>query len=263
LDHVAVLAVLRIEAVVALACEDRSDDHARLVAGVLDDDPDRLFDGAQDQLDAGFLVGVVALDRADGLLGAQERHATAGDDAFFDRRTGRVQGVFDTRLLFLHLGLGGGTDLDQRHAAGELGHALLELFLVVVAGRFLDLDADLLDARLDVGRGTGAVDDGGVFLAHLDALGLAEVGELNLLERQADFLGDDLAAGQDRDVLEHRLATITEARRLDGDDLQDAADRVHDQRRERFALDFFGNDQQRAARLGDLLQRRQQIADVA
>ena len=72
--------------------------------------------------------------------------------------------------------------------------------------------------------GAGAVDDGGVLLGHLDALGLAEVGQLHLLERQADFLGDHLAAGQDGDVLEHRLATVTEARRLDGDDLQDAAD---------------------------------------
>ena len=57
--------------------------------------------------------------------------------------------------------------------------------------------------------------------AHFDALGLAQVGQRDLLERQADFLGDDLAAGQDRDVLEHRLATIAEARRLDGDDLED------------------------------------------
>ena len=84
--------------------------------------------------------------------GAQQRHATTGDDAFFHRRTRGVQGVFDTRLLFLHLDFGGGTDLDHGHAAGQLGHALLQLLAVVVAGGFLDLHAHLLDARFDVGR---------------------------------------------------------------------------------------------------------------
>ena len=37
-----------------------------------------------------------------------------------------------------------------------------------------------------------------------------------VLELEADFLADDLAAGEDRDVLQHRLAAIAEARRLDG-----------------------------------------------
>ena len=45
--------------------------------------------------------------------------------------------------------------------------------------------------------------------------------------------------------------------------LQDAADVVDDQRRQRFAFDVFGDDQQRPAGLGDLLQQRQQVADVA
>ncbi len=37
---------------------------------------------------------------------ADQRDAAAGDDAFLDRRTGRVQRVFDAGLLFLHLDLG-------------------------------------------------------------------------------------------------------------------------------------------------------------
>jgi len=175
----------------------------------------------------------------------------------------RVQRVFDASLLFLHLDFGGGTDLDDGHAAGQLGHALLQLLAVVVAGGFLDLHAHLLDAGFDVGGSAGAVDDGGVFLAHFDALGLAEVGQRDLLEGQADFFGDDLAAGQDGDVFEHGLAAVTEARGLDGDDLQDAADGVDHQGREGFAFDFLGDDQQRPAGLGDLFQHRQQVADVA
>jgi hypothetical protein len=104
-----------------------------------------------------------------------------------------VQGVFDAGLLLLHLHLGGGTDLDHGHTAGELGDALLQLLAVVVGGGLLDLGADLLDAGLDVGLGAGAVDDGGVFLGDLDLLGGAQVVQGGLLQRQADLLGDHLA----------------------------------------------------------------------
>src|SRR5207237_1228273 len=65
-----------------------------------------------------------------------------------------------------------------------------------------------------------------------------------------------------RDVFEHRFATITEARGLDSAGLQDAADVVDDESRERFAFDFLGDDQQRTAGFGDLLEHRQKIADV-
>ena len=132
--------------------------------------------------------------------------------------------------------------LIDRHTAGELGHPLLQLFLVVVAGGFLDLGADALHPRLDRLRLARAVDDGGLFLADLDALGLAEVLQRRLFERQADFLGDDLPAGEDGDVLEHGLAAVAEPRRLHRAGLQDAAQIVDHQGRERFAFDFLGDD---------------------
>ena len=45
-----------------------------------------------------------------------------------------------------------------------------------------------------------------------DLLGVAEVLELDVLELDAEVLGDRLAAGEDRDVLEHGLAAVAEAR---------------------------------------------------
>ncbi len=95
-----------------------------------------------------------------------------------------------------------------------------------------------------------------------DALGLAEILQRGLFQRQADFLGDHRAAGQDGDVFQHGLATIAEARGLDGDGLEDAAHVVHHQGGQRFAIDVFGDDQQRTAGLGDLLEHGQQVADV-
>ena len=101
-----------------------------------------------------------------------------------------MQRVFDAGLLFLHLGFGRGADVDDGHATGELGQAFLELLAVVVGGGLLDLAADLVHAALDVGRLAVAFDDGGVFLVDDDALGAAEVFELDVLELDAEVFGD-------------------------------------------------------------------------
>ena len=148
------------------------------------------------------------------------------------------KGVVDAVLLLLHLDLGRGADVDDGHAAGELGEALLELLAVVVGGGVVDLVLDLGDAGLDVRGLALALDDRGVVLVDRDAGGLAEVLELGVLELEADLVGDDLAAGEDGDVLQHGLPAVAEARGLDGADVERAAELVHDERRERLAVEF-------------------------
>ena len=170
-----------------------------------------------------------------------------------------VQRILDARLLLLHLGLGRGTDVDDGDATGELGQTLLQLLLVVVRRGGIDRGPDLLDAALDLRVLTGPVDDGRVVLVDDDALGAAEVRDHRVLELEADFLADDLTVGQGRDVAEHRLAAIAEARRLDGGDAQRAAELVHDQRGERLTVDVLGDDEQGLAQLRDLLERREQV----
>ena len=71
-------------------------------------------------------------------------------------------------------------------------------------------------------------------------------------------LEDRLAAGQDRDVFQHRLAAVAVAGRLDGADLQDALELVEHQSGQRLALDVLGDDEQRLLLLGDGLQQRDQ-----
>ena len=90
-----------------------------------------------------------------------------------------------------------------------------------------------------------------------DLLGAAEHVERDVLELDAEVFGDHLAAGEDRDVLQHRLAAIAEARRLDGRDLEAAAQLVDDERGQRLAFDVFGDDQQRLAGLHDGFEHRQ------
>ena len=107
----------------------------------------------------------------------------------------------------------------------------------------------------------GTVDDRRRVLVDDDAAGMAELRELRVLELEAHLLGDHLAAGEDRDVLEHPLAAVAEAGRLDGDGLEGAAELVDDDRGERLALDVLRDDQQRLAGLDDLLEHRQEILD--
>ena len=72
----------------------------------------------------------------------------------------------------------------------------------------------------------------------------------------------NVPAGQDGDVAEHGLAAVAEAGGLDRADVEQAAELVDDQHRQGFALDVLGDDEQRLAGLGDLLQQRQHVADV-
>ena len=88
---------------------------------------------------------------------------------------------------------------------------------------------------------------GGLVLGDDDLAGLAQQVERDVLELEADLLGDDLAAGEDGHVLEHRLAPLAEAGGLDGDRLERAADLVDDEGGEGLALDVLGDDHQRLA----------------
>ena len=80
----------------------------------------------------------------------------------------------------------------------------------------------------------------------------------DVLELDAEILGDHLAAGQHGDVLQHGLAAIAEARRLDRRDLQAAAQLVDHECGERLAFDVLGDDEKRTARLHHLLEQRKQ-----
>ncbi len=162
-------------------------------------------------------------------------------------------------FLFLQLHLGGRADLDDRDAAGQLREALLQLFAVVVRVGVVDLGLDLVDPTLDVGLVARALDDGRLVLGDDHLASPAQHVEVDVLELEANLFRDDLPAREDRHVLQHRLAALTKARRLHRCRLEGATNLVDDQGRERFALDVFADDHQRAARLHDLFENRQQV----
>src|SRR5919107_786531 len=60
-----------------------------------------------------------------------EGNATTGDDAFLNGSLRVADCVLNAVLAFLELNFGSGTGLDDCHAAGQLGQALLQLLAVV------------------------------------------------------------------------------------------------------------------------------------
>src|SRR3954451_7467788 len=262
LDQVGDLAGGRVQALVGLGLADVVDDDRALETGVERDLTKRLLERTEHDLRARRLVVLEPVDR-DRVSSAQQRDAAARHDALLEGGAGGLQRVLDAVLLLLHLGLGGSADLDDRNAAGQLREALLELLAIEVRVGVVDLDLDLVDAALDLLRIAPTVDDGGVVLGDHHTARTAELVDLGVLELEAHLLGDDLATREDRDVLEHALAAVTEARRLDGGGVQRATQLVHDERREGLALDVLGDDQQRLARLHDLLDDRKHVPDRA
>src|SRR5690606_33359204 len=119
LEEVFVLLGAGVEAVAALGLADGVDDDRAFVASVLGDEPERLLEGAAEDLDADELLAR-DIETFEGALAADESHAAAGDDAFGNRGAGRVERVLDEVLLLLHLDLAVRADLDDGDAAGEL-----------------------------------------------------------------------------------------------------------------------------------------------
>ena len=63
--------------------------------------------------------------------------SSADGNGVLESTAGGVRGISYTGFLFLHLGFGGGTDVDDGHTTCALGKALLELLAVVVGGGFV------------------------------------------------------------------------------------------------------------------------------
>ncbi len=102
----------------------------------------------------------------------------------------------------------------------NLAKTLLELFLVVLAVGLLDLSSNLSDTLVDVSSLAAAFDDRRVALVDRDLLGTTELLERDVLKLNTQVFADQRAAGQGRDVAQHRLATIAETRSLHGTHVQ-------------------------------------------
>ncbi len=74
-------------------------------------------------------------------------------------------------LLLLELHFGSSADLNDGHAASQLGEAFLQFLAVPIGIGFFDLTLDLANPALDLGRVTCTLHDRGVILSDHDLAG--------------------------------------------------------------------------------------------
>src|SRR5260370_16036872 len=259
LDHIAELASFRVETeVFILRFAHAAHDHGAFVAGALGDLQRRFLKRTPDDIDADGLIPV-ELEFLQGRQAAEKSGTAPGNDAFLNGCPGCVHGVLDAGLFLLQLCFGCRAHLDYRDPADELGQALLELLLVVVRGGLFDLHAELLDATFDLAGLAGARDDRRVVLVDGHLLGAAQVLNLHVLELYAEVLCDGFPTPENVNVLMHGLAAVTPAPGLLRRALQRAAQLIHHQGGQGFAIDILGDDQQRLAHFGRLFEQRQQV----
>ncbi len=108
-----------------------------------------------------------------------------------------------------------------------------------------------------------ATDNHRVVLTGDHARALAKIVQEGAIQTASHVLGNHLATGEDGNVAQHLLAPIAEGGRLDGDDIDHAAQLIDHQGCQRFAIHILGNDQQLAtATLRNLLHNRQRYRQL-
>src|SRR6185369_8584618 len=87
-----------------------------------------------------------------------------------------------------------------------------------------------------------------------------QVFKLDVLEFDPEVFTDDLATRKDRNVFQHRLTTITEARRLDRCDVDRATQSVDHEGCEGLAFYILRDNQDWLAQLSDLLKNGKHVS---
>ena len=258
-DEVAILALVGVVAVILPLHVPNAVDHDRTIgARILGDRFERILEGIFHDRRAHLLVSL-EVEFLDRLLAAEQGHAAARDHALGEGSLHGTLGVVDEGLSLLHLRLGRSAHVDLGHTTGELRQPFLEFLTVVVAGGLRDLVADLCHTAVDRHLCPTTAHDGGVFRVDDHLLGPTEVGEFHAVERDAEVFEDRLAASEHGDITEHGLAAVAIAGSLYSHRLDDAAEFIDHQRRQRLTLDIFGDDHKWLARLTDRLEKRHEI----
>ena len=138
----------------------------------------------------------------------------------------------------------------------------MKLLTVVIALRSHNLSLDLLATLFDVLLVAGTVYDGRIVLRDSNLLGSTQHFDRSLFQFQALLFADHYTTSQYGYIFQHFLTTVAKARSLHSTDLQLAAQTVHYQGSQCFAIYIFCDDQQRTACLYGGFEDRQEIFQV-
>lgn len=265
-DEVDVLALGAVEATVEIlgvVVGELADNNATLQTGVLDNGASGAGDGVLDDANTELLVEVGSVDLLKAVGGGlEEGSTTTGEDTTLDGSASSVQGVNNAVLLLTDLDLGGATNLDDGNTTRELSETLLELLLLVLRGGGVSHDTtDLLAALSKAVFATLTVQDDGVLLGDGDGTGGTEHVRGELLELEVKLVSEDGTVGEDTKVTKDALAVVTEARGLDGSNLELTTELVQDADSESLTLNVLSNDDEGTAEGGGGLEGGDDVLD--
>ena len=266
LDHVDVLALSAVESLVEVASElvgELANNDRALGTGVFDDLASGVGDSVLDNGDTELLVEVGGLDILQGVDGSlEETSTTTGEDTLLNGSAGSVQSIDDAVLLFTDLNFGGTANLDDSDTARELGKTLLELLLLILGGAGVSHDtADLLAALGDGVLAALAVQENGVLLGDGDGAGGTEHIGSGLLKLDVKVIAENGTVGQDSEIAKDGLAVVTEARSLDGSDLELATELVENADSKSLTVNVLSNDDKGTALLLGSLESGDDVLD--
>ena len=138
----------------------------------------------------------------------------------------------------------------------------MEFLFIIVGSSGLDLSLDLSHAGSDCILLACTVHDSGVVLVDGHLLGCAKVSDRGLSKLHALEFADHVATGEDCDILEHLLASVTETGSLHGADLERAADTVRHESGKSLIVHILSDDEQRTAALSHSLENGKHILEV-
>ena len=186
-------------------------------------------------------------------------HPAPRHNPLLHRRPRRRQRILHPRLAVLQLRLRRRPHLDHRHPARQLRQPLLQLFLVILRRRFLNLHPYLLAPPLDHLRIPRAAHDRSPILGGFHPPRLPHIRHRRLIQTPPPLLRHHLRPGKHRDILQHRLPPVAEPRRLHRQTVNRPPQLVHHQHRQRLALHILRDNHQIARHLQSALQRRHQL----
>ena len=109
---------------------------------------------------------------------------------------------------------------------------------------------------------TGTVHNRGVLFGDLDLFCTTKLRNVSVFQLQAEVGGDDFAAGQNSDILQHFFSSVTEARCFHANAGEGAAQFVDQNGGKSFAFHVFGDDDQFLTGLNDFFKQRQDFLNV-
>ncbi len=108
---------------------------------------------------------------------------------------------------------------------------------------------------------SGAFDKRCVFFADDRFFDASEHLNSNIFQFDAELFADQLATGQDGDILEDGFTAVAKAGSFDGADFEAGAEAVDDKCCQRFPFDIFCDDEERSSRLSHSLEDREELFD--